>query len=244
MEIYDDKSFFDNYHSLRQNPDNYNDNFEHPYIMELVGEVKGLDVLDVGCGYGVTCADLMARGAKAVHGIDVSARMIEHAKKTNGRNGITYEVRGAEDIGEINKSFDVAVSSLALHYVKDLGKVFSAIHGALRTGGRLVFSVEHPIYTATLGNTELWITDGKGKKIGFAIDNYANEGVRHIVWLDKEITKYHRTVSSFVRLLCESGFMIEGLYEPCPPPAMRERIAEMEKEVHRPPYLFISAKKL
>ena len=49
-------------------------------------------------------------------------------------------------------SFDLAYSSLAFHYIEDLRRLMSQVHRSLVAGGRLVFSVEHPIFTGAIGS--------------------------------------------------------------------------------------------
>jgi SAM-dependent methyltransferase len=87
-------------------------------------------------------------------------------------------------------SFDVAYSSLALHYIEDLERVLETVYRALVAGGRLVFSVEHPIFTAP--RRPGWSVDADGRK-HWPIDSYLCEGERQTDWLAKGVIKQHRT---------------------------------------------------
>ena len=72
--IYDDETFFSNYLQIRADKDNYNDMIEQPAVFNLLGDVRGKRVLDIGCGYGTTAAAVAAAGAASVLGIDPSER--------------------------------------------------------------------------------------------------------------------------------------------------------------------------
>ena len=58
----------------------YNAHFERPNTLELIGDVSGKKVLDLGCGSGLYAQILLARGASAVTCIDASQEMIEIVK--------------------------------------------------------------------------------------------------------------------------------------------------------------------
>ena len=56
--IFDDQVFFENYMELRSREDNYNVLLEQPAMLEVLPEMQGKAVLDLGCGYGDNCRDL------------------------------------------------------------------------------------------------------------------------------------------------------------------------------------------
>jgi SAM-dependent methyltransferase len=76
--------------------DYYRYEFFGPAQLALCGEVRGLRVLDVGCGNGYFARALTRLGAR-VTGIDISPRMIEHARQQElaGPLGIDYHVLDA-----------------------------------------------------------------------------------------------------------------------------------------------------
>ncbi len=241
--IYDDESFFRGYVELRQDENNYNDLIEQPIIFSLIGSVLGKRVLDLGCGWGETTVKIADMGAKSVLGIDASVRMIERAQTLSHPDSVSYRVLPLERLCELTSEFDLAVSCLAIHYVEDLGKLFSDIYARLSPGGELVFSMEHPMYTASI-EPQRWLRapDGVGY-VAYVSDHYSNEGVRHIEWLGKSVRKYHHKSSTVINSLIDCGFTVERVIEPSPSEELIRRIPKAEREYHRPVYLIVKCKK-
>jgi len=77
-------------------------------------------------------------------------------------------------------AFDLAYSSLALHYVEELDRLISVVYRSLAEGGNFVFSVEHPIFTAP--SEPQWSMNSAGRKI-WPVDSYLEEGPRRTDWL-------------------------------------------------------------
>ena len=107
-------------------------------------------------------------------------------------------------------SCDLVYSSLAFHYIERLDALLAEVHRALVVGGRLVFSVEHPIYTAP--SNPGWSVDPTGRKT-WPVDGYLNEGARSTDWLTKGVIKQHRTIGTYLGLLLRGGFTISHVEE-------------------------------
>lgn len=105
-------------------------------------------MLDVGCGPGYLTA-LAARavspGGEAV-GIDPSAPMINRARRVRGSANCSFELGKAEALAAPDESFDVVVSSLALHHVPEPERATAVreMFRVLRPGGRIVLADYHP----------------------------------------------------------------------------------------------------
>jgi ubiquinone biosynthesis O-methyltransferase len=108
-------------------------------ILELVGEVSGRTVLDIGCGDGEFAFELARRGA-IVTGIDASAAMIEAAKDGARQRhaNIAFQVASAEQLPFPAEQFDIVTAVTILCFVEDATPVFREIARVLRPGGRLV----------------------------------------------------------------------------------------------------------
>ena len=114
----------------------------------LPRDMRGLDVLDLGCGYGWHCAYCAARGARSVLGLDPSEKMLARAKELNAAPQIEYRLGAVEDYLWPEAAFDLVVSNLALHYVGELPPVFAGVYRALRPGGTFALNMEHPAFTS------------------------------------------------------------------------------------------------
>jgi len=236
ISIYDDEMFFNSYIELRSRPDNYNDLIEQPNILELIGDISGKKVLDIGCGFGTLTVALSKKNPMRVLGIDNSARMLEEAEKQNKPANVEYRLIDANDIDTISEKFDVVCSSLTFHYIKNISFLFQKIMNLMNENGRLIFSQEHPILTA--GEMGVVVSD---LSEGINIKNYSIDGERIVRWLGKDVKKYHRKLSTIINALEDNGFSITRVVEPIPTAEQIEQNKRMLTELHRPSYLMISA---
>ncbi|MAE65172.1 MAG: hypothetical protein CMJ18_12950 [Phycisphaeraceae bacterium] len=95
--------------------DDYRYDFFGPERVAHCGDVAGLRPLDLGCGNGYFSREMATRGA-AVTGVDLSPRMIDHARRIEAENplGITYHVSDAAHLDSIvsTDSYDIATSCI------------------------------------------------------------------------------------------------------------------------------------
>lgn len=242
QNIYDNETFFDGYKKIRENKNNANNLFEKPALFSLLPELSGKRILDLGCGYGENCAEFVKKGASKVMGIDISQKMLEVAEKENSDPKITFKNMPMEDIAQLSEKFDIVVSSLALHYVKDFSGLVRHVHSLLDDCGLFIFSQENPINTCfTQG--ERWTKDSEGNKIYANISNYSTDGERKSKWFVDGVVKYHRTFSSIINTLIENGFQIVKLIEPAPSPELASAHPEHKDLLHKPDFLLVKAAK-
>ena len=240
QNIYDDPVFFAGYQALRKNEAGLNAAIEEPAVRSVLPDLTAMTILDLGSGGGEFCRFARARGAVSVRGVDISARMLAEAKIRTGDSGITYIKGAIEDYPIDGNAFDLIVSRLTLHYIKDYrGVVLAAFHG-LREGGAFVFSVEHPICTALLHG---WQEDKNGNQLFWPVDDYQMEGERTQHWFVDGVVKYHRTVETYVNTLLEAGFHLTRLLEPHAGTAIPADRPDLAGAARRPPLLVIAARK-
>ncbi|MGF6594547.1 class I SAM-dependent methyltransferase [Pseudomonas sp. 2835] len=118
----------------------------------MVGNVQGLDILDLACGQGFFSRQLKDWGAAHVRGVDFSPSMIYQARQAN--DGIAYEVRDVTQMGRIG-SYDKVTAAWLFNYassVEDLGRMFSAAAQNLKPGGHLVAYTANPAFDLNKGN--------------------------------------------------------------------------------------------
>jgi SAM-dependent methyltransferase len=120
--------------------------------------------------------------------------------------------------------------------VEKLAPVFKEAHKALRPGGRVVITVEHPIITSNFESLKA------GRRSSWLVDNYFRTGARPHLWMGHEVVKYHRTLNDYFDLLSESGFVLEKVRESEP---MRENFRsdeEYERRLRIPLFLSLAAR--
>jgi ubiquinone/menaquinone biosynthesis C-methylase UbiE len=237
---YDDEIFFQKYSEMNRSKQGLAGAGEWETFKKVLPDFKGKSVLDLGCGYGWHCIYAMENGASSVVGIDISRKMLEVAKEKTSYPEVEYKCCAIEDVDFTDESFDVILSSLALHYVKDYEILIKKIYRMLKPGGDFVFTVEHPVFTAH--GTQDWYYDEKGEILHFPVDNYYYEGKRTTVFLGEKVIKYHRTITTYVNTLLLNGFIINQIVEPQPPERMMD-IPGMKDELRRPMMLIVSASK-
>jgi len=124
--IYDDPEFFAGYSRLDRSIEGLDGAPEWPALRALLPPMTGLRVVDLGCGFGWFCRWAREAGAARVLGIDVSERMLERARAATTDDAIAYLRADMERLAQPRGSFDLAYSSLALHYVADLAALLAA----------------------------------------------------------------------------------------------------------------------
>ncbi|WP_343712973.1 class I SAM-dependent methyltransferase [Inquilinus sp.] len=238
QNIYDTPGFFAEYSRLRRSVEGLDGMPEWPAMRALVPDLTGRRVIDLGCGFGWFCRWARQAGAAEVLGLDVSENMLARARATDPDIAVTYRREDLETLELPAASFDVAYSALALHYIADLEGLLARLHRALAPGGRLVASVEHPIFSAP--SAPGWVRDEAGRDT-WPVDRYLDEGPRVTDWLAKGVVKQHRTIGGYVGLLLRAGFTLAHLEEWGPTADQIAEHPEYAIERERPAFLLLAA---
>ena len=237
---YDDEVFFEKYKQMYRSVKGLEGAGEWPELKKMLPNFKGKRVLDLGCGYGWHCVYAIEQGAQSVVSVDISKKMLEVAEKKCKGMPVTLCCSAMEDVQFESNSFDVILSSLALHYVKDFESLVSSIKEWLVPGGEFIFSVEHPVFTAY--GSQDWYYGENGEILHFPVDNYYYEGKREAIFLGEKVVKYHRTLTTYLNTLLNEGFLIQQVVEPQPPEDMLD-LEGMKDEMRRPMMLLVSVRK-
>lgn len=208
--------------------------YERPATFSLLPPVKGLRVLDAGCGPGVASQILAEQGA-TVTAIDVTPEMVAIAARRLQRFGIVPVRMDLEQpLSELSdNSFDLVVSSLVFDYVRDLAPLFGELHRVLKVGGHLVFSMSHPAFE--------WMKFGKGR--------YYDASEYALAWTGfgdpKPIVEGHlRPLQDVLNPLVAAGFVFERLLEPEPSAVIRSAAPQTYESLNqRPCFMCIRARK-
>jgi 2-polyprenyl-3-methyl-5-hydroxy-6-metoxy-1,4-benzoquinol methylase len=181
-------------------------------LVDLLGPVVGLRVLDVACGHGRITRELARRGAD-VAGIDISGNLIRKAKETeqNQPLGIRYiraDVTTPELLG--GGEFDMVTCSFGLSDIDDLDGAIAAISAALRPRGRFVFSILHPCFAGGQDISGSWPTAG----------SYYDEGrwtaQDALSTLRRQVGANHRMLSTYLSTLRQHDLWLDQIAEPLP----------------------------
>jgi len=235
---YDDPLFFAEYAKMARSTSGLEAAGEWHQLKELFPPLKEKQVLDLGCGYGWHCKYAAEQGASRVLGIDLSRKMLEEACRRSADDVITYRLCGIEEYEYPENSWDVVISNLALHYIEDLDTVFRNVKRTLRTGGTFLFNIEHPTFTAGVGQD--WVYGPDGAPEYWPVDNYYLPGIRETNFLGCRVQKYHHTLTQILMGLLNSGFELRAVVEAEPPESMLD-IPGMRDELRRPMMLLVRA---
>lgn len=240
QNVYDNPDFFAGYSRLPRSVAGLDGAPEWPSLRALLPELTNCQIVDLGCGFGWFCRWAADHGAAGVLGIDVSERMLAQAAKMTSQAVIRFQRMDLATLSLPQASFDLAYSSLAFHYIPDLPSLMKTVAAAMKPGGHLVFSVEHPIFTASAQAG--WITDEAGRRF-WRVDSYQNQGPRRTNWLTEGVIKQHRTIGAYTEALLEAGLTVRRIVEWTPTEQQIAADPALAPERERPMFLLMAATK-
>ena len=245
QNIYDNETFFEDFREKRSREVNFNDCLETPILTAMLPDLTGKTVLDVGCGMGQHAKQYADLGASSVTGIDISEKMLEHARTHFSAPNITYRKLAMEDLGTLHEPFDVITSSLAFDYAEDFTALMADLYGLLKPGGTLVYSMSHPMATAWDGAYDRYTRTETGERLYANVRNYAKEGLRKVRWVVEDYEVYHRTFATIVNAMTSAGFLIEECRESCAPEELlAAHPGVFGGSVHRPDFVFFRCRRM
>ncbi len=179
--------------------------------LQLIGDVKGKHLLEVGCGGGQCSVAFATRGAIAT-GMDLSDKQVEFARELARAEGVpaTFAQGSADDLSAIpDASQDVVFSAYALQYVEHMDRCFGEVARVLKPGGLFVFSLDHPFWYC--------VAEADMRIVFSYFDT--------VYWYDWEqkgmptrpkVTQFQRTVGDWFRFLRGAGLEVLDIIEPEP----------------------------
>jgi ubiquinone/menaquinone biosynthesis C-methylase UbiE len=186
----------------------WNNYLDTPAVAKLLGKnLRGRQVLDLACGTGIFSRKMTALGAKII-GLDTSQSMIKIASARAAKT--RFIVGDARRLPFETGSFDIVVSNLLIHYLKDLKPLFAEIDRVLVADGEFVFSFHHPI--AEVANYRIV----RGKATAELHPYYHNDSYRWGMAKKMVLISYHHTFTDIFSALKKSGFVVADLCEPRP----------------------------
>lgn len=188
-------------------------------LLEMLGEVLGLQVLDAGSGNGYLCRKLAKQGA-AMTGVELSDQFLALAREQEAAEplGIDYQHGSLAAMDFIpSASFDKVVSNYVLMDVPDLMSALAHIHRVLKPGGVLVSTISHPCFTSGPGGWVMPAPDTPRRDDWYAhqVDDYFKRGPRYTVWAEFDpVLGFHRPLRDYWHAFTEIGFTVEEFEEP------------------------------
>jgi ubiquinone/menaquinone biosynthesis C-methylase UbiE len=176
--------------------------------LQVLGDVAGLDVVELGCGTAYFSAWLAKRGARPV-GVDPTPAQLDTARRLQQETGIAFPL--IEGIGEQvplpDASFDLVLSEYGASIWADPKRWIPEAARLLRPGGRLVF-----LCNSTLSILCMTL-EGVGEQLV-----RPQAGMHKIEWPDTKEVEFHIAHSDWIDLLRDNGFELERLAEVFAPP--------------------------
>lgn len=186
-----------------------------PNLIRLMNIKKGQAVLDLACGQGFFSVAFASAGAK-VTGVDLSAKLIELAKK-NSTKGVEYFVSSADQLKFIkDKTVDTITIILAIQNIENVSAVFKECSRIIKDTGKIFIVMNHPAFR--IPQLSDWFWDEKNKVQARKIDQYMTEAKLKIEMNPgKPNTEYtisfHRPMQYYFKLISNNGFAVSRLEE-------------------------------
>jgi SAM-dependent methyltransferase len=239
-DFYDDPEVFNTYMRGRMRPNSPNATIEKPIFHELLGDVVGARILDLGCGDGAFGQELLRAGCESYTGIEASQRMVAQAQIELTHPAGEVVLSSMENWEYPAAHFDLVLSRLALHYIDDVASVLRHVHQTLTPSGRFIFSVEHPVLTSCNRSRG---ENGDGVRQDWIVDDYFVMGKREVMWMGQRVIKVHRTIEEYFTALQEAGFIVTHLRESRPMPQYFTDDALFRRRSRIPLFLFLAAQR-
>ena len=178
-------------------------------MVGVLGEVAGLDAIELGCGTAYFSSWLARRGARPV-GVDVAPAQLSTARAMQRRFGIEFPLveASAEDVPLRDGLFDIALSEYGASIWCDPYRWIPEASRLLRTEGRLIFLCNSSIMMLT------------GDELGRVGDRLRRDyfGMHRFEWPDDHSVEFHLGYGDWLRVLRANGFVLEELIELQAPP--------------------------
>lgn len=199
-----------------------------PRLLDSIGDVTELKVLDAGCGEGYLARILSSRGAQ-VKGIDISPRLIQMAQEKDNEGTITYRVANLSQlIPEYWHNFDLIASHLVLNDVSDYRGFIATLATVVKPGGRAVLSLNNPYSFVVRGQVTNYFDSGKT----FPYRGMSEEGVK--------VHFYQRTLEEYLDAFLSTGFQLQHLLDiPTPEGTFKRRGDTLIPEGYQFPFFMI-----
>ena len=186
-------------------------------MLELLGDVQGINILDVGSGDGYLCRKL-ARAGAGMTGIELSDEFIRIAtsREDAEKLGITYHHGSASEMDFLaDASFDKAVSNYVLMDIRDYEAAIRQVFRVLKPGGTFVAVISHPSFDGRGWMCPAPDSPRREDRAAWLVDLYFLRGPHVLQWADLDpVLSFHRPLRDYWQVFTETGFVVTGFEEP------------------------------
>ncbi|MFX1479664.1 MAG: class I SAM-dependent methyltransferase [Promethearchaeota archaeon] len=235
--------------------DRCRDLINSPAFFKMLPDISNLKGLDIGCGEGYNTRIAAKMGGKMT-AIDISEVFIKYALKSEQEEplGIEYKVASGTELPFADNYFDFAIATMSLMDMAENEKAIQEAFRVIKSRGFFQFSITHPFIS---NSHNKWIRDEEGKKIGFVVKDYFKKLNGELEeWIfgaaPQELTenmrkfkipRFSRTLSEWLNLLIENGFILEKFCEPYAENDILEKYPEEYDSLIIPFFLIILCRK-
>jgi SAM-dependent methyltransferase len=171
----------------------------------ILPDVRGLDVIELGCGTAYWSAWLARRGARPV-GLDLSERQLETAAMLQREHDLVFPLlhASAEAVPLPDASFDLAFSEYGAAIWCEPHAWLAEAHRLLRSGARVIFLANSVLSMLCAVDDEDAVSETLQRR---------QFGMRRFEWPGEEGVDFHLPHGEMLALLRRTGFEVEALHE-------------------------------
>ena len=204
---------------LVQGGDTYHEKVVYPNLLRVIGEVKGLHVLDLACGQG-QFSQLLASNDAYVTGVDIGKELITIAEKNNldHKFKLHYFTSPSHDLYMVkDKTQDIVLCVLALQNIEQLQDTCKEVSRVLKDTGRFICVLNHPSFRNPTHTH--WSYDEREGKQYRRVEEYLSESKVKIDMTpgsntNKKFTvSFHRPLQVYIKALAKYHFAVTRLEE-------------------------------
>lgn len=234
-------SVADKYDKYLNSESNYHNEVILPNFLRVLGDVSGKNILDIACGQGAFCEEVVRlagekkiSGDKKVNvsGFDLGTDLIKIAQSNAGKNksNINYKILNAEDFAseylkDIKKEsdkFDIIYCVLAIQNIENIKLVLENSKKVMSANGKIIFVINHPAYRIPKFTSWGNVTELGAKEIQYRrVDKYMSEDKIKMDMTPSEKREafkkytysYHRPLQTYFKIFANLGFAVTKLEE-------------------------------
>ncbi|WP_158607836.1 class I SAM-dependent methyltransferase [Nocardia panacis] len=226
---------------IRDRLDPYQTQLTDPALRELIGDCRGLEILDAGCGEGYLARELVARGAAHVDGVDTSEELILAARTHPDYrpDSMSFHHADVAALPLADKSVDLVVANRLPNGISQPAQRYIEFARVLKPSGRMILLGMHPcFYAARAERTATSTAD-------FTLDDYF--GVRTVeqrfnvaglVSPAASVQQFY-SLEHHIGMITAAGFAVTDLREPHPTKEQRQQNPWWNENFVRPLFLLL-----